>query len=244
MKADLGPSRYLSGHTTHTGCIRDHNEDRYYADDRQGLWIVADGMGGHRAGEVASGIVVDVVPKAVVAGASLAKALRQANQTILQLAAQGESRRGMGSTAVVLRIDQQQFEIAWVGDSRAYLWDGHRLKPLTRDHSLVQELVDVGSITPAEALVHPHRHLITRAVGLEAAPFDIETSTGALRPDEKILLCTDGLNTELEDPKIAEILAAGHSEQDATDQLIQAALKKGGHDNVTVMLVAARSKTL
>jgi protein phosphatase len=228
---------YRSGCATQTGCVRRHNEDSYFVDDNLGLWLVADGMGGHDAGEVASSVIVETVPDAVRLGVSLGEALQAANGAVYQCARHGSGRHGMGATVVALRLRGYDYEIAWVGDSRAYRWDGASLELLTRDHSFVQELVDAGGLTPEQARSHPQRNLITRAVGLEPVGVQVEIVHGRLLEHQKVLLCSDGLNGELTDKEIEAVVAGASSNQRAVEALIQAALDRGGRDNVTVIMV-------
>jgi serine/threonine protein phosphatase PrpC len=231
------------GHATHVGLVRDHNEDDYRALPTIGLWLVADGMGGHQAGEVASAIVGDRVSQEVLKGNSLQDAIRAAHRAVIDSARCGQGSPGMGSTVVALRLLGHNYEIAWVGDSRAYLWNG-TLKQLTRDHSFVQELVDGGAITAEEARNHPHRNVITRAIGhagLDGSqnkdPLLVDLVSGDLHPKDQVLLCSDGLSGEVSDEEIGKILHQDAEAQDKVDQLIRAALDHGGSDNVTVLLV-------
>ena len=155
------------GHMTHVGNVRQHNEDAYRIDAEYNFGVLADGMGGHEGGEIASRIVVECVSDEVRAGRPMADALVQAHRAVRKAAENGEGKPGMGSTALALKIDNDVFEIVWVGDSRAYHWDGEVLTQVTKDHSLVQTLVDEGSITAAEARVHPQRNYVTQAAFLE-----------------------------------------------------------------------------
>ena len=144
----------------------------------------------------------------------------------------------MGTTVVAARLDGMRFEIAWVGDSRIYLWDGH-LHQLSQDHSYVQELIEQGAITPEQARVHPHRNVITQALGVtDPQALKIEVMRGELRPGMQLLLCSDGLTEEVDDARIAEILAKEDvSAQECVEQLVLAALHGGGTDNVTVIVL-------
>lgn len=228
------------GHDTHVGRVRKHNEDAYLIEPTLGLGIVADGMGGHECGEVASKIVVDCVREEVQGGTAVAKALVKAHHAVLDAAERGLGRCGMGSTAIVIKMDGHQFEVAWVGDSRAYIWSGGRLTQLTRDHSLVQQLVDRGEISHEQARTHPQRNYITQAIGmLSLERLEVGRVQGRLSPGQQVLLCTDGLNGEVSDAEIAEVLTQDLSEQKKVDLLIQKALLNGGSDNVTVLLVSA-----
>jgi protein phosphatase len=225
------------GATTHTGRVRNNNEDSYIALPESGLWVVADGMGGQQSGEVASAIAVHTIREAIQNRCSLTEAIEQAHRAI-RSAADNDS-FGMGTTVVALLSNDEQYEIAWVGDSRAYLWDLHTLQRLTRDHSMVQELVDAGVITEEAAAQHPKRNIITQSVGIamESGP-RVATVSGRWAPGQSILLCSDGLSGELDDGEICAILAATISPKDGAQQLLLAALEHGGSDNITVVLVS------
>lgn len=227
-----------SAQATHTGHKRDHNEDAYLCAPELNLWLVADGMGGHEHGEVASALARDSVQQAVADGTALEEAVRNAGAVVCGKAMTGYS--GMGTTMVAARMDGDNFQISWVGDSRGYLFtpsDG-KLSQLTRDHSYVQELMDGGAISTQEAEDHPHRHVITQALGVTAPDaLRVDTVRGKLRPGDQLLLCSDGLNSEVEDDAIAKILTTAQSLEDKVVQLIGAALEHGGSDNVTVVLL-------
>ncbi len=226
------------GATTHIGRVRNGNEDSYVALPEIGLWLVADGMGGQEAGEVASAIAAYTICEEVKRDASLEHAISKAHEAIRETAELDTGSAGMGTTVVALLSQGSNYQLAWVGDSRAYLWDLRRLRRLTRDHSMVQELVDAGAITEEQAENHPQRNIITQSVGvpIEEGPI-IETITGTWAAGQSILLCSDGLTTELPDKKIRDILADTVSPQDSARQLMRTALARGGHDNVTVLLI-------
>lgn len=225
---------------THTGQVRDRNEDSYLALPEQGLWLIADGMGGHQGGEVASSLVVHEVPKLMHQGLSLRLAIGMTHQAVKTAAGASDATKSMGATVVALKLDRFRYEVCWVGDSRAYLWDEISLEQLTRDHSFVRELVDSGIITDTEARQHPRRNVITRALGLESIKnLIVDCVAGDLCRGEKILLCSDGLTSELNDTEIGEILALGKSCQATVDLLVQNANARGGRDNITAILVEA-----
>lgn len=228
------------GHDTHVGNVREHNEDSYRVDAEIGLGVLADGMGGHEGGEVASRIVVEQVSNMVRSGEPLAEALVGAHRAVLEAARNGEGRAGMGSTALVAKLNARSFEVVWVGDSRAYLWANGQLTQITKDHSLVQHLVDQGDITPEEARVHPQRNYITQAIGMsDLNRLEVGRVQGALYRGQQLLLCSDGLSGEVSDAEIAAILDLDLKEQQKVDLLIQKALENGGADNITVLLVSA-----
>lgn len=229
------------GHDSHAGNIREHNEDRYVVDSENGFCVLADGMGGHEGGEVASQIVVDSVCAALRAGRRLAEALIMAHEQVVEAAKNGRGRKGMGSTVIAMKIDDDEFEIVWVGDSRGYLWDGSRLIQITKDHSLVQAMVDEGTITAEEAIVHPQRNLVTQAIGLpQLQKMEVGRIQGSMKPDYMFLLCSDGLSEEVSSTEIREVLELDLNEQQKTELLIKRALENGGSDNVTVILLSTR----
>ncbi len=228
------------GSSTHTGRVRELNEDHFVADPAAGLWLVADGMGGHECGEVASRIVSEFIQHEVRRGVPLAVALESAHRAVLHAGAEGMGKPGMGSTAVAVQLDGHRFELGWVGDSRGYLWNGTDLKQLTRDHSYVQQLIDSGVLSPEEAASHPQRNYVTQALG--AAGLDqveVDILEGSLCQGEQLLLCSDGLTGELQDSAIAQVLADPGTEQEKVERLIELALEQGGTDNITVVLLSA-----
>ena len=226
------------GHLSHVGLRRELNEDTYYGDAELGLWLVADGMGGHEFGEVASALARDAVVREVRAGRPLAEAIRRADEDIIKHSRQRAESLPMGTTMVALRIVDHRFELAWVGDSRAYLWNG-QLRQLSSDHSYVQELIDQGAITAEQARAHPHRNVVTQALGVtDTQALKVETLSGELRPGQQLLLCSDGLTEEVDDAGIAALIAKTElSAQECVDHLVSAALDGGGSDNVTVLLL-------
>lgn len=228
------------GASTDVGVVRKLNEDTFLANSETGLWLVADGMGGHQSGDVASAITRDTVDERVASGDGLKHAIQLAHRNILDEAATREDSSGMGSTVVAVALDGIDYEVAWVGDSRAYLWDG-QLMQITQDHSYVRDLVESGAITPEEAKTHPGRHLLVRCLGAEddGKPLQVESRRGRFTSGQELLLCSDGLTGELEDEEISTILAEALPVQERVDKLVQAAVDHGGRDNVTVILVAA-----
>lgn len=226
-------------HATDNGSRRDHNEDSYIADPVNGFFIIADGMGGHEGGEIASSIVVRSVCQDVSKGMRLDKALQAAHHNVLKAVKNGVGRPGMGATAVALQIKDTDYQIAWVGDSRAYLWDGG-LTRLTRDHSFVQKMMDTGVLTAQEARFHPQRSVLTQALGAEGlSELEVDMVTGCLYHGQKILLCSDGLTSELEDKEIAAIMSRHLPDQTCVSALIQAAKEHAGKDNISVILVSS-----
>lgn len=225
------------GFGTHTGVIRQHNEDAYLTDDLLGLWVVADGMGGENGGEIASAITIKSIDSAVKVGRSLPDAIDEAHKQVKKAVTVGMGHKGMGTTVVSLKINNGNYEICWVGDSRAYLYDGS-LKQLTRDHTIVQLMVDDGEITEEEAKTHPSKNQIYQCVGAEPIE-DLEICMihGHVSDGQKFLLCSDGLNDEITDDVIRHIIKHGATAQTTVDDLIQAALINGGRDNITAIVV-------
>ncbi len=225
---------------THRGNVRRENEDAAFMDARRGVFAVADGMGGHQAGEVASRIAVDAVRRMARSGepagiAPMTRAVRAAHEEIVAHAQAHPECAGMGTTLTAMWYAGGRFVyIAHVGDSRIYRLRDGRLQQITQDHSLVEELVLAGLITREEARVHPRRNIITRALGTEGdnAP---DMLAADVRPGDVWLLCTDGLSSMVDDVRISRALLALPPER-AADELVRLALSAGGRDNVTVIV--------
>lgn len=228
---------------THVGLRRKINEDSVFADSARGLWAVADGMGGHDAGEIASTMVTDALrclPVASDANELTAKAvdaLRDVNRQLLDLArSNGETQRTtIGTTVVGLIIAGGNFNCFWMGDSRGYRLRGDEIKRVTHDHSVVQNLVDAGLLRPEEADSHENANLITRAVGV-GEKFEIETVTGDAQPGDQFLLASDGLTRVVPDEELAAELST-HSPEEAADNLIDMVMARGAPDNVSLIIV-------
>jgi PPM family protein phosphatase len=222
---------------TDVGRQRSANEDSLVV--RPPLFAVADGMGGAKAGEVASAVAVDAVEGAQESSepteAQLANIVRDANRRIYDLAVADESRRGMGTTLTLAKLHGDEVSLAHVGDSRAYRLRGGELEQLTRDHSLVAELERSGQITPEAAEHHPQRSIITRALGPEP-DVEVDTYTLAGREGDLFLICSDGLTSMISDDEVASILRSAGSLDEAADELVRAANQSGGKDNITVIL--------
>jgi serine/threonine protein phosphatase PrpC len=220
-----------------TGRQRSANEDSLFA--RAPLFAVADGMGGARAGEIASKLAVEMLqdgmPAEGTAEERLASLVRQANQRIHSRSQADEREVGMGTTMTVAYVGDDEVVFAHVGDSRAYLVRDSELERLTHDHSLVDEMLRRGKITEEEAAEHPQRSVITRALGPEAA-VEVDTFTVSARAGDMFLLCSDGLSSMIKEAEIAEILRDAGSLKDAARRLIDAANNAGGRDNITVVL--------
>ncbi len=228
---------------TDVGKVRDHNEDCYRVNTDLGLYIIADGMGGHASGEVASKIAVDTIEMQVDKGESLAFAIEQAHLEIIKGVATGAGKSGMGTTVVAVQLSENNFTLAWVGDSRVYLWD-ENLTQLSKDHSLVQMLIDSGKISKEEARLHPRKNIIYQNLGSEETEdLQVSQKQGVLYKNQKLVLCSDGLSDELDDDVIGGIIKQGveqgSSDESIVERLIDAALTSGGRDNVSVVIISA-----
>jgi PPM family protein phosphatase len=229
------------GHGTHVGLRRTRNEDTYYADAALGLFLVADGMGGHKHGEVASALARDAVVERVRGGQSLAEAVYGAAAQVIEHAQRYDDALPMGTTIAAMHFSEQGYDIAWVGDSRIYQWK-NGLKQVSHDHSLVQRLVASGAIDEKQASRHPYRNILTQALGITALDqLHISLARGQLAPEMGFLVCSDGLTEEVGDAAIADIVARQDlSAQECVDHLLLAALDNGGSDNVTAILARVR----
>jgi protein phosphatase len=240
---------------TDVGCVRKHNEDSYLADADLGLFVVADGLGGHAAGEVASQIVVETVAKFVgdtrekdrtwpmeydpslsYDGNRLKVALLLSDRAIAEDIRRNPERETMGSTVVAGLVHGSKVTLAHVGDSRAYLLGPEGIRQVTRDHSWVAEQVANGILTPSEARVHPFRNVITQALG-NGGDLDIEVQNLELDKTERLLLCSDGLSGMIGDRQIWDIVTQSGDLQGAVESLVLAAREHGGEDNITAVLV-------
>ena len=232
----------LSHSITDKGLQRDNNEDCILHRPDLGLWLVADGMGGHEAGEVASAITCATIERHRLDNQPLDRAILAAHQAVIEAIESGQGAEGMGSTVVALQHNGNDYSIAWVGDSRAYLWsatsDGGQLEQLTTDHSYVQMLLDSGSIEAEEMEHHPDKNIITQCIGsFDNTDIHVDCYEGTWAPGQKIILCSDGLTDEVNNQQIAEILCHSESLGEAAEGLIAAALEHGGSDNVSVQII-------
>jgi len=230
--------RLVVGAATDVGRVRDGNEDAYLVDDAMGLVAVADGMGGHRGGEVASATALEALRAAVSSGRPLRDAVEDANRAVFEKASTDDSLRGMGTTLTAATLAAgDTLLVGHVGDSRAYLLRDGELRQLTTDHSLVEELVRDGRLTPDEAAVHPQRSIITRALGVDST-VDVDVYPVELVPGDVLLFCSDGLTGMLQPDLIAGELRREDDPARAATKLVDAANAAGGEDNITVVVVA------
>ena len=224
------------GGRTDVGCVRPHNEDSMLI--QAPLLVVADGVGGQEAGEIASHIAVETLAKAAPEFADaeqLAAAVRQANMAIIKGVESGIGKPTMATTVTAAIIDGSNLVVAQVGDSRAYILRGKNLSRITRDHSLMEALIESGQITEEEARTHPNRSVITRALGSDPGTepdiYELTVNDG-----DRVLLCSDGLHGMVDDARIHDILLANPDPQKAADALVEEAKANGGHDNITVIV--------
>ena len=234
--------KYVWGTGTHVGRVRDGNEDSLFPSESGSsngpvILMVADGMGGAVAGEVASRLAVEAATAAAVDEPVTPEArVLAANQAVIEATRENPTLAGMGTTMTLVALGPDgTAEFAHVGDSRGYLVRDGSMELLTTDHTLVHELIELGRITPEEAEHHPHRHLITRVLGL--GPIGVDTFTVELREGDRILLCSDGLNTMVSDLTIEGLLAAGQGVEPTAWALIEQANTAGGLDNTTVLVI-------
>jgi PPM family protein phosphatase len=242
MTAMAGRTALRWGGATHVGRVRSTNDDNYMARDDVGLWAVADGMGGHRGGDVASAIACEALGRSFADHTvdGLIEAIEQANQAVYETAAGDPELTGMGTTMVALAVVDEEGDevlvVANVGDSRVYRYSVGELEQLTDDHSLVADLVREGTLSPEEAAVHPQRNIVTRALGVnDRVPVD--TLTADPVAGDRYVLCSDGLFNEVTEPGIAAVLHRVDDPREAADELVRRAVDGGGRDNVTVVVV-------
>jgi protein phosphatase len=229
------------GASTDVGMVRQQNEDSFLAEET--LFVVADGMGGHNAGEVASALAVTTLKAGARLGIDTTEDFRelvqQANSAIYTASLDDSTQSGMGTTVTALSIvegEEPRVLVANVGDSRAYLWRSGALSRLSVDHSYVQELVNEGIITPEAARVHPRRNIVTRALGIDRSVM-VDVFTHFVRTGDRIVLCSDGLVDEVADVEIARVLGQHTDPQETAEALVMVANTNGGRDNTTVIVV-------
>lgn len=231
---------------TDVGLRRKGNEDRYALSPELGFYLVADGMGGHTAGQVASELAADASVRALEAlqgaASSLSERLRaavtSANRTIFQTAQQQPEYAGMGTTVVAILSDGNRAALAHVGDSRAYLVRSGRIRQLTDDHSIVGELLRRNEISETAAREHPHRHVLTRALGVRET---VEPDLAEITPQsgDLFVLCSDGLTGHVQDEEICKLVTDSDDQQESCAKLIDLANQRGGLDNITVVIAEA-----
>lgn len=233
-------SPWRSSAKTDIGTVRKVNEDDFFHDAAAQIWCVADGMGGHKKGDLASQLIAsylaDLVKQhgGVVSVSRVHECLQSVNARLVELSQRQQAI--IGSTVVVLLFEKEQAHCIWAGDSRIYRLRNNRIQRLTRDHSQVEDMVDAGLISPEEAERHPKANVITRAVGADSA-LELECKSYELLPNDQFLLCSDGLNKVINDEEL-EYLLSHNSAEKVAQQLIDKALSRHARDNVTVITVA------
>lgn len=240
------------GYCTNVGTVREVNEDALFVSSHNEypMFIVADGMGGHNAGEIASGIVVQVAKKfendfvqkklqfkEIEIPRYINDLFQEANIRIYNDAIKEKRYAGMGTTTSLLIVNEQEYYIGHVGDSRIYIIDEHfSIEQLTKDHSVVAEMVRKGKITDEEAFNHPQKNLITRALGVEEK-INVDILNDMVNQAKYFLLCSDGLTNLVREHEIVDLVRKSQNVQDACEQMVHEANAKGGQDNITVILV-------
>lgn len=233
--------KFAEGHRTDVGRGRPENEDNLLVDPKHGLYAVADGMGGHRAGEVASATAIETLKEAFLGGQRLDEAVMAANAAVFAKGADDPALRGMGTTITAIALEGDSTALfGHVGDSRGYLMRDGTVTQVTADHSLVEQLVREGRLTPEEAQHHPQRAIITRALGVDAH-VEVDTYRVELQAGDRFLICSDGLTNMLSDDTIAQTLRRHADPQQAADTLVDMANQAGGDDNITVVILDALS---
>lgn len=229
--------RISAGAFSDVGRVREGNEDAHLVDDRLALFAIADGMGGHRGGEVASWTAIEALRAAVASGQPINDAVKQANTAVLERAAGHPELEGMGTTmTAVVVAGGRRLLIGHVGDSRAYLLRGGELSRLTEDHSLVEELVREGRLTPEQAETHPQKAIVTRALGVEPG-VDVDVYAVDVAEGDRLLLCSDGLTDMVRERDIERVLRGEGDPQRAAERLVDEANEAGGVDNITAVVL-------
>jgi serine/threonine protein phosphatase PrpC len=226
--------RVRVGARTDVGRVREGNEDAYMT--RDPLFAVADGMGGHQGGEVASKLALETLEKAADGGPDLAEVVRAANRAVFATASKDPGLAGMGTTLTAILVEDDRLHLAHVGDSRMYLLRDGNLGRVTKDHTVVERLVDEGRLTPEDAERHPQRSILTRALGVEE-DVQVDEADVDVRPGDRVLLCSDGLTGMVDEDDILRILGQHADPQAASDALVAAANQAGGQDNITAVVL-------
>jgi serine/threonine protein phosphatase PrpC len=229
--------RLATGSATDTGLVRSNNEDSFLVDDERVLYAIADGMGGHRGGEVASRTAIEALRAGIASGKPVHDAIVAANAAVIERAAGDDELTGMGTTmTAVVVAGGRQLLVGHVGDSRAYLVHDGEMRRITDDHSLVEELVREGRLTPEQAESHPRRAVVTRAIGVDP-DVEVDLYTIEVAVGDRILLCSDGLTTMVRDRDVERLVRSESDTQRTAELLVEAANRAGGEDNTTVVII-------
>lgn len=235
--------KFHSAGRTHVGKVRTCNEDAFVERGAVGLWVVSDGMGGLRSGDVASGMIVEALKNvqptngAVLSDGKVRETIGRVNEELLRRGMEQSGRGTMGATVTVLLANGNNFTCLWAGDSRAYRLRNGKLEQLTRDHRYIQELLDAGVISELEARQHPKRHVITRAIGVEPT-VKLDKVDGVIEPGDIFLLSTDGVTAVCDDEDLTQMIGSAESLEAACDEIVNVCLAGGAPDNLTLILIA------
>ena len=233
-------SEFKAEVSSHAGLVRDYNEDASLVNLDKNLFVVADGVGGRAKGDVASKLTCEKINDGYSGGESFVDIIESAHRSVLEKSSQIEGAAGMSTTVVAAFLSDETFRLAWVGDSRAYLWKNKDadFRQISKDHSLVQVLRDKGVISEQEAMQHPNKNIITQAVGVaDLENIAVDELEGDFELGDIMMLCSDGLSDMVDETHIRQVLGSDFSLKEKCDHLISAALKGGGKDNVTVLVV-------
>ncbi len=237
-------STFLSAALSDIGTSRSNNEDYVLSAPAENIWVLADGVGGHDAGEIASELACTTIMENLTKNRSIEDAIIAAHQAILSAPSQGIGKKGMASTIVVLVADEGQCKISWVGDSRAYHLSSSSCEQLTKDHSLVQRLVDSGDISESEAQVHPSKNVVLQVLGMDpASKLSVSSTQVFLEPGDKILMCSDGLTDTLSKQTLFNSVHSAKNLNEALEKLIEQAKASGAKDNITALIVEKLAST-
>lgn len=230
---------------TSVGKVRTQNQDSFYTNDDSGIWLIADGMGGHAGGRYASSTISKELPRFIQQGLSIRDAIFRCHQLLRDYGQTRQNCSDMGSTLVLATWDKQVLNVYWVGDSRAYIINNDGIKRLTKDHSVVQKLIDLALIDEKSAKNHPDKHVLTQCLGggRDINP-EVGSTTLAFTPNDSILLCSDGLYTELSDNKIFEVVNIALDKKEAIKHLIELAEENGGNDNISAAIICPKNDGL
>jgi protein phosphatase len=231
-------NRVLWAVETSSGLIQQQNEDYYIARPALGLWVLCDGLSGHAKGSLASRVCAEAVMKGVMQGKALEESVQRAHAAVKKMEAERSNVSGNpGTTLAALYISGRKWEVAWVGDTRVWLYERNRIRQVTRDHTVVRQLLDWGAITEEEAMVHPDRHMLSRAVGIGEEGLKVGIYSGQWNSRQVFILGTDGMAHRDEPEVLSEILSIFRNPEQIVDRLKKASLEKGGFDNFTIAVV-------
>lgn len=237
-KSHYNQNRVLWAVETSSGLIRQHNEDYYIARPAFGLWVLCDGLGGHAKGALASRACAEAVMKGVIQGKALEESVQCAHEAVKMMEAERSNVSGNpGTTVAALYIYGRTWEVAWVGDTRVWLYERGRIRQITRDHTVVRQLLDWGAITEAESMVHPDRHMLSSVVGIGEERLEVGILSGRWNPRQVFILGTDGMAHRDEPERLSEILSIFRNPDQIAHRLKTASLEKGGFDNFTIAVV-------